>query len=423
MTYTLAITRLGARGEGLAETEDGRVFIPYALPGDLIRVDVRGERGHLLELLTPSPDRVAPFCPYYAICGGCAVQALAPKPYAEWKRGLVADALRNAGVQVEVAQLIDAHGEGRRRATFHARSNDNTGRPASVGFMEARAHRIVEIEACPILAPSMAGALPAARAIAAALSPLRKPLDICVTATEAGLDVDLRGPGALSTAERRSLMATAERCDLARLANHGEGLIARRAPRLTIGAASVAPPPGAFLQATEAGERVLAQLVGAGVGEARRVADLFAGTGAFALRLAAKAPVHAVEMDAPALDALVRAARATPVLRPISNEARDLFRRPLAGAELDRFDAVVFDPPRAGAPAQAEALAASNVPCIVAVSCSPASFARDAGLLLAGGYGLDRVTPVDQFRHSPHVELVATFSKAVKKQRNRRLLG
>ncbi|HUZ67888.1 MAG TPA: RNA methyltransferase, partial [Beijerinckiaceae bacterium] len=118
MTYTLAITRLGARGEGLAETEDGRVFIPYALPGDLIRVDVRGERGHLLELLTPSPDRVAPFCPYYAICGGCAVQALAPKPYAEWKRGLVADALRNAGVQVEVAQLIDAHGEGRRRATF-----------------------------------------------------------------------------------------------------------------------------------------------------------------------------------------------------------------------------------------------------------------------------------------------------------------
>ena len=422
----LTITRLGQRGEGVADGPNGLVYVPYALPGEIVRADVDGDLGHLIEFRTTRSDRVLPICPYFEACGGCAVQALPDLPYAEWKRGLVSDVLGKAGIVAEVQPLIDAHGDGRRRATFHARVQSTPNllaeRKLRVGFMRARSHELIDIAACPILSPKMTGAVAAARALAKVLAPLGKPLDIVMTASQAGLDVDLRGVGPVPTSQREALARVAVELDLARVSLHGEIVLERQAPFLPIGKSQVVLPPGAFLQATEKGEQILADLVEEGVGSAKKVADLFCGLGTFALRLAARATVHAVDLEGQSLAALARAAGRTPGLRPLKTEARDLFRRPLLPEETTRFDAVVFDPPRAGAQAQAQALAGSTVPTIVAVSCNPATFARDAGLLISGGYKLVRVTPVDQFKYSPHVELVGVFRRE-KSRRPRPLLG
>ncbi|HLJ69791.1 MAG TPA: RNA methyltransferase [Roseiarcus sp.] len=415
----LNIASLGSRGEGIVKSAQGAIYIPYALPGERVRARVAGDRGTLLDILTPSHKRAAPLCPYFGDCGGCAAQHMNPVLYGQWKRDILLRALAQAHVETDVHPLVDAHGEGRRRATFHARY---TSEGTSVGYMQARAHRVVAIETCPILAPSMSAALASAREIARALHPLGKPLDIAVTATLAGLDIDFRGAGALDFTLRQSLIAVAGRLDLARLSSHGEILIERRAPEVLMGAARVTPPPGGFLQATAEGERVLAALAIEAV-EGERVADLFCGAGAFALPLAERFKVHAVELDAGALAALTRAARDTRGLLPMSQEPRDLFRRPLTPEELKRFDTVLFDPPRAGAAAQAAEIAKSGAPRVIAISCNPATFARDARTLIDGGYRLERATPIDQFRFSPHLEIVGVFTRPAEKKRPRGLLG
>lgn len=423
---TLVINRLGQRGEGVASASSGTVYVPYALPDETVRADIEGAIGQLVEVTAARVDRIAPICPSFGRCGGCAVQSLPTLPYTEWKRGLVSDALRKAGISAEVAPLVDAHGVGRRRATFHARVQPSPNvlahRKLRVGFMRARAHEVIDLAACPILSPRMNDALPAARALAAHLASLGKPVDLVMTETDAGLDADIRGTGTIPSALRDRLGHEAVRLDLARVSIHGELLLERRAPLLHMGGARVLLPPGAFLQATVQGEEVLAALVRTGVGQARRLADLFCGLGTFALRLAETATIHAVDLEGPALAALLKAASAAPNLRPVTVEARDLFRRPLVPQDLARFDTVIFDPPRAGAEAQAEALARSKVATVVAVSCNPATFARDAGLFLAGGYQLVDVTPVDQFRYSSHIELVGVF-KREKTRRTRPLFG
>ncbi len=349
------------------------------------------------------------------------MQTLQPSAYADWKRGLVVDALRNAGVGAEVAALRPAWGDGRRRATFHSR-NDQRGNP-HVGFMQARAHRIVEIDACPILAPELAGVVPVLRRIAEILAPLDKPLDLVATASEAGLDVDIRGCGKVDFAIEQALIAAAQNLDLARVSNHGVPLVERRPPEIRIGRARVNCPPGGFLQATAAGEEALAALVLEAVGGAKKAADLFCGIGTFALRLAETCEVFCVENEVEALSAGLRAGRAAQGLRTIKGEARDLFTRPLLASELASYDAIVFDPPRAGAERQAVEMAKSAAPLIVGVSCNAQSFARDAKILIAGGYDLAAVTPVDQFLYSPHVELVGVFRKSTAKKPKRRLLG
>jgi 23S rRNA (uracil1939-C5)-methyltransferase len=420
MMSKLTIDRLGARGEGVAHGPEDLIFVPYALAGETIAAEVDGSRGILVEVMTPSPHRIVPFCRYFSRCGGCAVQTLAADSYARWKRDLVTSALRWAGLAITVADLADAHGAGRRRAAFHARYVQ--GRPTT-GFMRARAHEVVEIDSCPLLAASMDGALPAARAIAQALAASGKPLDILVTATASGLDVDFKGHGPLGEAETQTLVRIALEHDLARLSNHGSIVISRRTPMLAMGKAMVAPPPGVFLQATESGEEALAARVCAHVAGARRIADLFSGVGTFALRMAEFATVDAFDLEEAALEALAKAERAKS-LRQVAVSPRDLFRRPLGPLEVERYDAVVFDPPRAGAEKQALVLSASSVPLVVAVSCNAQTFARDAAILCAGGYEIARVEPVDQFRHTPHVEIVAGFRRRTQGPRkNRRLLG
>jgi 23S rRNA (uracil1939-C5)-methyltransferase len=411
--YDETIDHLNKRGEGVAA--DDRV-VPLALPGELVRRDAE-----TLTVLTPSLDRAAPICRYFGDCGGCAAQHMSPRLYSEWKRRSLVAALARAGVAAEVGGLVDAHGAGRRRATFHARFHSHG--QEDVGFMRARAHEIVSIEECPLFSPEMAGAIEAARALAGELRGLDKPLDIQATASLNGLDFDLRGSGPLQAVERRKLARAAEALDLARVSNHGEILIERRAPVVAFGEARVILPPGGFLQATLAGEELLANGAAAALVSAGRVADLFCGAGAFALRLAAGHEIFAVDSDAAAIYALQRASGEARGLRAIEAVVRDLFQRPLRPDELDRFDAVLFDPPRAGALAQARALGESRVPVVVAISCNVDSFARDARMLIDGGYAIESVTPLDQFRFSPHLEILAVFRRPRAKRRPKGVLG
>jgi 23S rRNA (uracil1939-C5)-methyltransferase len=412
VTERLIIARLAHRGDGIADTPAGPLFVAYTLPGETVTVELapgQPDRRNLLTVENASPERIAPVCPHFGACGGCAMQHWQTDRYREWKRGLVVTALAQAGIDAPVDALIDAHGEGRRRATFHARRGDS-GRP-EVGFSAARTHDLIPIDACPVLAPSLGGALLAARAIAEALASQGKPLDIQATATEGGLDIDVRGSGELNSARTAGLARVAQSHRLARLTRHGELVAQNTPPAMTMGRATVTLPPGGFLQATTAGEAALAELVLAHTGKAKSVADLFCGVGPFALRLAERVRVAAFDLDAAAVGALQQAAKGVSGLKPVEATARDLFRRPLVAQELVPFDAVVFDPPRQGAQVQAAELARSKVPLLIAVSCSAATLARDAKLLLDGGYRLKRVTPVDQFRYSPHVEIVARFER------------
>jgi 23S rRNA (uracil1939-C5)-methyltransferase len=414
----LKIVALDAHGRGVAESG---AIVPGALPGERVRAWIAGRRAELIGVLDPSVERAEPFCPWFGRCGGCAAQHMSEALYREWKRGLVVEALTRAGVEADVGPLVDAHGVGRRRATFHARFPH--GAEDEVGFMRARSHDIIGIDACPLFAPSMTGAVQAARSLAGDLRGFMKPLDIGVTATLEGLDVDLRGSGPLKLAETRKLTRTAETLDLARVSNHASVVIERRPPRVAFGEALVTLPPGGFLQATEAGENWLAAFAEEALAQTRKAADLFSGAGAFALRLARSREVYAADSDAAAVAALERSAAKTPGLRRIIAEARDLFRRPLSAVELKRFDGALFDPPRAGAEAQARELAASALKIIVAISCNAATFAHDARILIDGGFRIAAVTPVDQFRYSPHVEIAAVFRRERAKPRARRLLG
>jgi 23S rRNA (uracil1939-C5)-methyltransferase len=407
----LVIDHVGHRGDGVAFIDGEAVYVPYTLGGETVEVaPVPGhhpDRRRVLEVELASPERITPFCPHFAVCGGCAIQHWEMERYRAWKRDLVIETLAQAKLDCEIDPLIDAHGAGRRRITLHARMGTHD--VLKVGYAAANSHDIVPVDRCPILDPALSGALDAAWAIAEPLTSVGKPLDIQITATDNGLDVEVRGSGPLPAKLIAALSRVAEQHRLARLTRHGELVLMRSPPTIAIGAAQVTLPPGSFLQATAAGEAALAELVAGHCKRAKHIADLFCGVGPFALRLAAKSRISAFDSDAGAIAALQKAASSTPGLKPIKAEARDLFRRPLMPQELRDYDTVVFDPPRQGAQAQVLQLAASKIAAVVAVSCNVATFARDARILIDGGYKLEGVTPVDQFRHTPHIELVARF--------------
>ncbi len=411
MVKRLVIDHVGHLGDGVALAEGHSLFIPYTLGGETVEVAAapghHPDRRQLVRVERASAERIEPFCQHFGICGGCAIQHWEASHYRAWKHDLVAATLAQAKIGCEVFPLLDAHGNGRRRITLHGRKSTHD--VLKVGFAAAHSHDVIPVDRCPILDPGLSGALDAAWALAESLIGIGKPLDIQITATDSGLDVDIRGSGPLPAAAIAALSQLAEKHRLARLTRHSELVLLRHAPVVAMGKAQVTLPPGSFLQATVAGEEALAALVLEHCGRARHIADLFCGVGPFALRLAAKSRIAAFDSDAGAIAALQKAAAATSGLKPVKAETRDLFRRPLVPEELREFDAVVFDPPRQGAQAQAERLAASKVPVVVAVSCNAATFSRDARILIDGGYEIEGVTPIDQFRHTPHVELVARF--------------
>jgi 23S rRNA (uracil1939-C5)-methyltransferase len=405
----LEIAALGAQGDGIAETAAGRVYVPFALPGERVEAGAGGEPRLLSQ---PSPDRVAPLCRHFGVCGGCVAQHMGERLYAEWKRGIVIAALGQHGLAPAVGPLHRMPPASRRRAVLTARREVRQGGRIVLGYHRRRSPDLVGIEECPVLLPRMVAELPGLRAIAAALPAPETRLT--VLATPAGLDVAVEaGRGRLAPSAAAEIARIAAQHRLARVAVDGEVVVKRAAPLLeTAAGASIAVPPGAFVQAVEKAERLMAGLVAEAAGKARRIADLFCGVGTFTFALAARARVLALDRDPAAIAALTASARRAQGLKPVEARVRDLFLAPLSPKELEGFDAVVFDPPRAGARAQAQQLARAGVPTVVAVSCDPGTLARDARLLVDGGYAIESVTPIDQFLFSAHVETLAVLRRA-----------
>jgi 23S rRNA (uracil1939-C5)-methyltransferase len=400
----LKIEAMGRRGEGIARHEGRTLFVPGTLPGEKVKASGEGERLALAAMERASPDRVAPFCKHYGRCGGCQLQHWREEPYRAWKASLLTEALAARGIKHEVTEIVDAHGAGRRRVSLHVRKR---GSVVTAGYMEPRSHTLLDIDRCPILEPALEPSFDIARALGAKLGDC----DVNIASTLTGLDVSVKAERKIVEQEHRHLAQFVTALKLARLSVNTEVIATAVPPRLKLGKAEVALPPGGFLQATALGEETLARLVVENIGKAKSVADLFCGIGPFALRLAERAKVEAYDSDRPAIAALNAAMKLTPGLKPLIAAARDLFREPLVPNEMKGFDAVVFDPPRAGAEAQAKQLARSKVKTVVAVSCDAGSFARDAEILVGGGYALKRVTAVDQFKWSSHVEVVALFTR------------
>lgn len=416
MIVDLTIDRLGAQGDGIAETPDGPVFVPFTLPGERVRAALASDGKHAdaVEVLDASPARAEPVCPHFGSCGGCSLQHFERDAYLAWKRDLVVRALRSRGLDVAVEPCRAVPPGSRRRATFALeRQGRDQGKGHAkhivLGYRRTRSHDTIGIEVCPILSPRIVAALPALKETLAPLLGGKQEARVAVTETEMGLDVVVEGARPPGTALAK-LAGQASACGLARI-TAGDETVMLAPPMLHLGKAEVRVPPGAFLQASPAAEYEMTALVREGVGKAKSVADLFAGLGTFTFALAERAAVDAYEENAAALAALVEAARHTPKLKPVRTYRRDLFRDPLGWHELKPYDAVVFDPPRAGAAAQAEQLAKSKVKRLVAVSCNPGTLARDLRILADGGYAIARVIPVDQFLFSSHVEVVAHLTR------------
>ncbi|HUF86186.1 MAG TPA: class I SAM-dependent RNA methyltransferase, partial [Thermohalobaculum sp.] len=402
MADEVEIERLGAQGDGVAE--GGTLFVPNTLPGERVRIVRHGVRAQVHEVLVRSPERVAPPCPHFGTCGGCALQHASDPFLAVWKRDMVAAALASRGIEAPaIRPTLTAPPARRRRITVAAR---RTKRGAVIGFHAAGSAEIVAVETCAVAEPALVAALGRLDEVVGLAASRVGEVRLTLTLTEGGVDVAVSQARPITGPAQALLAGVAARAGIARLAWNGEEVAVMRAPVVAMGRARVVPPPGGFLQPTAAGEAALVAAVREAVGGAARVADLYAGSGTFALPLAEGAEVHAVEADASALAALDAAWRSAAGLKRITGERRDLARRALLPAELKGFEAVVIDPPRAGARLQAEQLARAQLPRIASVSCNPATFARDARTLIDGGWRLEWVQPVDQFRWSPHVELV-----------------
>ncbi|MBM2575399.1 class I SAM-dependent RNA methyltransferase [Jannaschia sp. Os4] len=397
----LRIERLGAGGDGVAG--DG-TFVARTLPGEVVEGEAVEERLDAPRIITPSPDRVAPPCPHFKRCGGCALQHASDPFVAAWKAERVRAALAQRGLDAEVAGTATSPPASRRRAALTGR---RTKKGAVVGFHVRRSEEVVAIPGCTLLLPQIVERLPVLEAVARLAATRGGTVGLHVTWSDPGLDLVVTDAKPATP----DLLGEVAALDLARVTWNGEPLLLARAPSRRMGAATVTPPPGAFLQATDHGEAALLAAVRRAVGGASRIADLFAGCGTFALPLASAAHVDAYDGDRALVAALRDGAATAPTLKPVTATARDLFRDPLTEAELTPYDAVVIDPPRAGAQAQIARLAASGVPTIAHVSCNPATFARDAGALVDAGYRMGPIAVVDQFRWSPHVELVAAFTR------------
>ena len=417
-TLELDIETLGGRGDGVAKYKDEPVFVPGTLPGDRVAVSIDGRRGDglaatVLQILTSGPGRVEAPCRHYGVCGGCSVQHVADDVYAEWKRGQLVEAVVRAGFSADLIGPMQRIAPGsRRRAAFaFAQRRD----ALHMGFNARASHQVADVTDCLLLAPALQALLSPLRALLREVIDQGCDGDAIATVTETGIDLLIEAEARLDLFDRERLAAFADAQNLARLSwrRPGMGMIeplAYRSPAVVrFAGVGVEIPVGGFLQPSVEGERALSALVFDAVGGRGPVADLYAGSGSFTFPLAQKVAVHAVEGDLAAFQALKAAADRSGAR--VTAEHRDLARRPLLPEDLKRFQAVVFDPPRAGAAAQADALATGGPALVVAVSCNPATLARDARTLARGGYRLTKATPVDQFPWSAHLEAVAVFER------------
>lgn len=398
------IIRLGHHGDGIAQ---GPVYAPITLPGEVVSGQLNGHTLQDVRIVTPSNDRVSPPCRHFKSCGGCQLQHANDEFVASWKQDIVRSSLEAHGLKTEVRPIATSPAQSRRRATFAAK---RTKKDAMAGFHGRGTDIIVEVPDCKLVHHDLLPGLEVAKALARIGTSRKAALAVTATVTQNGLDVAVSGGKPLDGSLRMELAQVCEALELARLSWEGEVVAMRHAPVQRFGRADVTPPPGAFLQATKEGEAALLAAVREAIGDAERIVDLFSGVGTFALPLSENASVHAVESEADMLESLDHGWRKSSGLKPVTTEVRDLFRRPLLPDELAKLDAVVIDPPRAGAERQVAELARACVPCIAYVSCNPVTFARDAATLVGAGYALEWVQVVDQFRWSSHVELAACFT-------------
>lgn len=405
------IEAVGGEGDGIAA---GPLYAPFTLPGERVRLAAGGQRREVETILEASPQRVTPPCPHFGVCGGCALQHWDHAAYLDWKVARLVRTLARERIETEFLPPFAAAPHTRRRLALHARQGKKDA--ARLGFKTRKSWDVIEVVACPIADPALEAALPALRRLAAPLfeHPKSAPT-LHVTLSATGVDVDISGverkSGGLSADARMRMAEIAAEADFARVTLDGEIAYMARQPTVRIGAATVALPAGAFLQATRESEAAMSQMAVEAAAGAERIADLFCGVGTFTFRLAEVAPVLAADGHAPAIRALQAAVSTAPGLHGITAEARDLTRRPVLAEELRKIDTVVVDPPRAGAAEQSAEIARSSAARVIAVSCNPATFVRDARTLIDAGFTLERVKPVDQFLWSPHVELVGVFSR------------
>lgn len=406
----LIIEDLGAHGDGVARIDGVDVFVPYTLPGERVLAEVRGGRGELCKILSRAAHRIDPVCEHFHSCGGCSLQHLEQSRYLEWKRDRVRAAFASRGLEADVLPVLQTDLHSRRRAVLAARRARGE---VVLGFHSARSHDVVDVRVCPVLAPELVCVLSPLRALLADLFVGDEELRVHVLAANNGIDIAISGTcTALPSKVLTEVSARAADLPVIRLSVDGELLYRAAEPYVCFGSAQVAPPPGVFLQASRQAEDAICELVvGALPKRAKNAADLFCGLGALSFPLAERVGVCAVDNDGLAVNALNDGQRWSRGLKRIDGKVRDLFQEPLSRKELEPFDLVVFDPPRAGAREQAEAIAKSNVPVVVGVSCNPATLARDARILVDGGYSLTEVTPIDQFVYSAHIEAVAVFRR------------
>lgn len=397
------IARLGAQGDGIVETSKGPVYLPFALPGEQWRL------GKVPERLTASDDRHQPICQHFGKCGGCVAQHMSPDLYRRWKEKALGEAFAHRGIEITPQPMRSVALHSRRRAFFGvARRGDEV----VLGFRQEGRHVLVDLAECPVLDPLIVETLPLLRWLAGMALPDGAGGRLLVTRAQNGLDVAIENCVAtLKPGMSEALARAVTQSPIRRLTVFGEVVFFDQLPTVLLGDVSVELPPGVFLQAVPEAEAIMADLVLQAVGKVKSAADLFSGLGTFTFPLACTARVLAVDSDRRSITALEKAARGSAGLKPITARVRDLMREPLSRLELEEFSAVVLDPPRAGAKAQAEMLAKSRVPTIVMVSCNPATAARDARTLIDGGYKLETVTPIDQFVYSAHLELVAVFRR------------
>ncbi|GAB5469057.1 MAG: class I SAM-dependent RNA methyltransferase [Rhodospirillales bacterium] len=416
----LTIESLGGQGDGVGRLQGRPLYVAGALPGEEVRVRLgdKSGRGALLEVLTQAAERREAPCPHFGPCGGCRLQHLEVEAYRTWKRGLLVTALRNRGfaeAEAQVGALVGVPPGRRRRVTWTAQRR--AGRIA-LGFLQEGSHHLVDQTRCLLLLPTLEALLEPLRQLLGQLLDEGQRARVTATDSETGIDLLLGLTGSLDLAARETLASFAEAQDLARLGlsldeEAPEPLASRRQPWISFQGLRVSLPFAPFLQPSREGEDRLQRAVLAALpDDGAPLADLYAGLGTFSLPLAARGhSVLAVESEAAALTALQAAARATGLEGRLAVSQRNLGRRPLSAAELKPLSALVFDPPKAGAAEQSALLAEAGPPLLVAVSCNPTSFARDAQTLAAGGYRLEGVMPLDQFPWSHHLELVATFRR------------
>ncbi|MCP4933112.1 MAG: class I SAM-dependent RNA methyltransferase [bacterium] len=410
----LKIESLGAGGDGVATSHEGMpVFVPLALPGETVAVEIDDGRGKLLWIVEPSSDRIKPVCSHFTQCGGCTLQHLRAPVYEDWKREQLALSLAARGLETKVSPLeVGAIGM-RRRAVLSA---TRTKKSVMIGYFKRSSHELVDIHQCPVLSPDIVEALPALRKLVRPLLSRKNIARISVLSTQGGLDVVIDEVEPVEEASQRvKLVELCAGLSLARLTVSGEMIIEKDRPYISFDGLKAVSPPGGFLQASQViQDKMIAhiqELVSAGKAHKGRALDLYSGMGTFSLPLARYFKVLAVEYDKTALSALRHAIGLSEGLKPVEILERDLTIMPLSAFELRDYDVALFDPPRSGARAQVAELAKSDIPRLIAISCSPASFARDARILIDGGYELRSLTPFDQFLYSTHVELVGEFVK------------